>query len=351
MTAPEEDRMADAEQVVNVGIIGTGGMGRRHAHNLHRKVKGVEVAGVSDVDEVRMAQVATECSGACTFKDPYELISDERIDAVLIVSPDDTHADFVLACLEQRKPVLCEKPLATSSKEAQRIIDAETAIGRRLVAVGFMRRFDPCHVAVKEALELGALGRPVLFRGVHRNAGAQPGLPRHLIVGGSAIHDIDSARWLLQQEVVEVFGRGLRVDPALDEDFYDLLLIQLLLSGDCLGTIEVFVSARYGYEVMAEIVGSGGTATTTQPAPAMLRRLQQRSTSVHGDWLERFQEAYVLELEQWIQSLRGGRFQGASAWDGYISLLVARACVTSLESGRPETVQAPPPPQLYREEL
>lgn len=342
--------MDEVGQVVNVGIIGTGGMGTRHAHNLHRKVKGATVAGVSDVDEARMAQVAAACGGACAFKDPYELIGDARIDAVLIVSPDETHADFVLASLEQRKPVLCEKPLATSPKEARQIIDAETAIGRRLVAVGFMRRFDPCHVAVKQALQAGTLGRPALFRGIHRNAGAQPGLPRNLIVSGSAIHDIDSARWLLEQEVVEVFARGLRVDTALEENFYDLLLVHLQLSGDCLGTIEVFVSARYGYEVIAEIVGAQGTATTTQPVPAMLRRQQQCSLPVHGDWLERFQEAYVLELEQWVHSLRGGRFQGASAWDGYISLLVASACIDSLGSGRPEPVQAPPSPQLYRKE-
>ena len=340
--------MAEGEQAIRVGVIGAGGMGRRHAQNLQRKVKGARVSGVSDVDGARMGQVAAECAGAFTFKDPYELISDERIDAVLIVSPDDTHAGFVLACLEEGKPVLCEKPLATDPEEARQIVDAESALGRRLVAVGFMRRFDPYHVAVKEALDSGALGRAVLFRGIHRNAGTQPGLPRHLIVSGSAIHDIDSARWRLQQEVLEVYARGLRVDPALDEAFYDLLLVQLLLSGQCVGTIEVFVSARYGYEVIAEVVGARGAAITAQPAPAVLRRELQRGTVVHGDWLERFQEAYVLELEQWVASLRGAEFGGASAWDGYVSLLIARACVASLESGQPEAVQAPEAPALYR---
>lgn len=340
--------MVETGQAIGVGIIGTGGMGRRHAHNLHSKVKGAVVAGVSDVDEARMARVAVECNGCRTFEDPYALICDEEIEAVLIVSPDETHADFVLACLEQGKPVLCEKPLATTPEEARRVIDAETALGQRLIAVGFMRRFDPYHVAVKEAAESGALGRPVLFRGIHRNAGAQPGLPRYLIVGSSAIHDIDSARWLLDQEVVEVFARGLRVDLALDEDFYDLLLVQLQLSGDCVGTIEAFVSARYGYEVVAEVVGDQGAATTAQPVPATMRRGQQRSTIVEADWLARFQEAYVLELAQWVQSLRGAPFQGANAWDGYVSLLVARACIESLASGQPQAVEAPEAPALYR---
>jgi myo-inositol 2-dehydrogenase / D-chiro-inositol 1-dehydrogenase len=335
---------------VSVGIIGTGGMGARHARNLHDKVKGATVAGLSDVDEQRVAAVAVACGGAPVFADPYQLIADERIDAVLISSPDATHVDYVLACLEQNKPVLCEKPLAITPEEAQRVIDAEIAAGRRLVATGFMRRFDPAHAAVNEARQSGALGRPVLFRGVHRNAGASPGLPRHLIVTGSAVHDIDSARWLLQEEIVEVFARGFRVDPSLDEQFHDLLLVQLTLSGNCLGTIEVFVSARYGYEVVAEVVGSRGTAVTAQAGEAVLRQDQGCTTAVHGDWLERFQDAYVLEAEQWIRSLRGGHFKGATAWDGYMSLVVAQACINSVESGRPEAVIAPAKPAIYQEE-
>ncbi|MDT8305534.1 MAG: Gfo/Idh/MocA family oxidoreductase, partial [Anaerolineae bacterium] len=234
--------------------------------------------------------------------------------------------------------------------EAQRVLDAEIAAGRQLVATGFMRRFDPAHVAVKEAALSGAIGRPVLFRGIHRNAHAGPGLQRHLIVTGSAIHDIDSARWLLQQEVVEVFARGLRVDPAVGEHAKDMLLVQLALTGNCLATIEVFVSARYGYEVIAEIVGDCGTAVTTPPGQAVLRQDRGCMTAVAGDWLDRFQDAYVLELEQWIRSLRGSRFRGANAWDGYMSLLVARACIASLESGRPEPVPPPALPAIYREE-
>lgn len=340
--------MAETAQPIAVGIVGTGEMGRRHAVNLHNHVKGATVAGLSDVDEARVAATAAECGGATIFADPYALIADTGIDAVLICSPDDTHAGYVLACLAHNKPVLCEKPLATSPQEAQRVIDAELTAGRQLVATGFMRRFDPYHLAVKEAAQSGVVGRPVLFRGIHRNAQAGPGLPRHLIVTGSAIHDIDSARWLLQEEVVEVYARGLRVDPVVDEQFNDMLLVQLALTGSCLATIEVFVSAHYGYEVMAEVVGDCGTAVTGQAGQALLRKNAGCTTVVHGDWLERFQDAYVLELAQWVQSLRGGPFQGASAWDGYMSLLVARACIASLESGRPEPVPAPATPALYR---
>ncbi|HSM54529.1 MAG TPA: Gfo/Idh/MocA family oxidoreductase [Candidatus Sulfomarinibacteraceae bacterium] len=344
--------MADAPQPLSIGIIGVGGMGRRHAHNLRDSVKGATVAAVADADAERAAQIAAECPGARVFDNPYDLIAGEAVDAVLIVSPDPTHAGFTLACLEQNKPVLCEKPLATGPREAQTVVEAETALGQRLVSVGYMRRFDPAHVALKEALDGGSLGRPVLFRGVHRNAGAQPGLPRHLIVTGSAVHDIDSARWLLGQEVQEVFARGLRVDEQLDDYFHDMLLVQMTFGGDCLATIEVFVSARYGYEVLAEVVGARGAAVTTQPAGAVLRQSQRCATLVHHDWLERFQDAYVIELQQWVHALQRNQNPtcGASAWDGYVSLLVAQACIDSLESGRPQALDVPPRPGLYQDQ-
>ena len=338
--------MSEELPAIAVGIIGAGGMGRHHAHNLHRKIKGATVAGVYDLDAGRTARVAAECA-ATNFADPYELIADERIDAVLIASPDDTHADFVLVCLQQQKPVLCEKPLATSPAAAHQIVEAETAAGHKLVTVGFMRRFDPYHAAIKEAVASGNLGRPVLFRGIHRNAQATPSLPRHLIVTGSAVHDIDSARWLLQQEVEAVFASGRRIDPALGSDAVDLLLLQMAMSGNCLATIEVYISARYGYEVAAEIVGERGTAVTAAPDLAIVRQQRRRDAAVHGEWLERFQDAYVIELEQWLQGLRAGPVSGASAWDGYVALVVADACIASLQSGRPESVEVPARPGLY----
>lgn len=333
---------------VAVGIIGAGGMGRRHAHNLHHKIKGATVAGIYDLDAGRTAQVAAECSPAAVFTDPYDLIADERIDAIVIASPDETHADFVLACLQQGKAVLCEKPLATNPEDARKVVDAEVNAGRQLVTVGFMRRFDPYHLAVKEAVTAGALGRPTLFRGVHRNAQTSPALPQHLIVTGSAVHDIDSARWLLQQEVEEVFAYGRRIDPALGNQAVDLLLLQLALADNCLATIEVFISARYGYEVTAEVVGDRGTAVTALPNRATLRHNQQQTIAVPAEWLSRFDQAYLVELEQWVHNVRSRSFTGASAWDGYISLVVAQACITSLETRQPQSIQLPSMPTRYQ---
>jgi len=334
---------------INIGLIGVGGMGTHHAYNLHQRVVGLTVAALYDLDLERAKQVASDCGNARVFSDPYALIADDHVEALLISSPDDTHDEYTLACLREGKPVLCEKPLATNATDARRVVEAEMAVGRQLIAVGFMRRYDPQHVAVKQAIDSGIIGRPILFKGVHRNAKVPPRFSADLIINGSAVHDIDSARWLLGQEVETVYVCGVRTEMSLQEDVCDLALLQLSLTNDTLATIEVYVTAGYGYEVRAEVVGERGTAVTMQPDHIALRAKSTRSHPVPTDWLTRFQDAYIAELNQWALALRGQPFRGASAWDGYLSLFAADACIKSLRSGKPEPESCPTVPALYRQ--
>jgi myo-inositol 2-dehydrogenase / D-chiro-inositol 1-dehydrogenase len=335
-------------RTVSVGVIGTGGMGTRHALNLHRHVGAARVAAVYDFDTERARQAAAQCGSAQVFDNPVRLIQADYVDAVIIASPDATHVDFVLECVRRGKPVLCEKPLATNAADAAKVVAAEGTLGRRLVAVGFMRRFDPQHLAVRQVVEAGLIGRPILFKGVHRNAMIQPQVSAEVVVTNSAIHDIDTARWLLGQEVTEMYVRGVRTRASFDEATLDMLLIQMSLGGDCLATAEVFVAAEYGYEVAVEIVAEQGTAVTMQPDYVVVRSRQTRSVSVPPDWFERFQDAYVAELTDWVRSVQTEQaFAGASAWDGYMSLLVADACIRSLRSGAPAPVPTPDRPSLY----
>jgi myo-inositol 2-dehydrogenase/D-chiro-inositol 1-dehydrogenase len=333
---------------MNVGVIGAGGMGDRHARNLHDKVVGAQVAGVFDVDLARMERVARYCGSARTYRDAYELIEDERIGAVLVASPDETHVDFVLACLREGKPVLCEKPLSNTATEARRVVEAEESLGRKLISLGFMRRFDPEHLGLHETVRSGAIGRPVMFKGVHRNANVRPGFPAEAVVSQAAIHEIDATRWLLAREILEVYVRGVQVDDSLDADVLDLLSLHFTVDGGCLASAEVYLSAGYGYEVSAEVIGDKGTAKTHQPDRVVVRADGARALPVAADWLVRFQEAYVAQLENWVQSLSGGSFAGADAWDGYVSLLVSDACLLSLNTGRPEVVGIPERPSLYQ---
>jgi myo-inositol 2-dehydrogenase/D-chiro-inositol 1-dehydrogenase len=246
--------------------------------------------------------------------------------------------------------VLCEKPLATTAAEARKIIEAEQALGRRFISVGFNRRFDPRHLAVRQVVAAGEIGRAFLYKGVHRNAMVPPHWPGKLVVTGSAIHDIDSVRWLLGQEITEVYVRGVRTHAAFSDETQDMLLLQMVLSGESLATVEVSVAIEYGYEVSAEIVGERGTALTMQPGLALVRSREARSVAVSSDGLAYFQEAYVSELTHWVHSIQTGQtFPGATAWDGYMSLVVSDACIQSLHSGTLVAVSTPARPGFYQE--
>jgi myo-inositol 2-dehydrogenase/D-chiro-inositol 1-dehydrogenase len=342
----EEAQVQDPSQVA-VGVVGTGGMGTMHAENVHDVIANARLVAVADLDTERAGRLAERCGSAAVYEDPVELIRDDAVEAVVIASPDPTHLPLVLECLENEKPVLCEKPLAENAAGALEILDAEAGLGRRLVQVGFMRRYDPQHVAVKEAADSGAIGEPMLFKGWHRNLDQEPGLNSAAVVTNSTIHDLDSARWFLGEEIEEVYALGTNTAPKLGRDVLDLQVIQFRTAGGRLGTIETYVVSGYGYEVGVELVGESGTAQLAPSSAAVVRRERTVFQDVEEDWLQRFREAYVLELRSWVDSLQGKAPAGPDAWDGYAALVVADACIASLRSGSPQKVPALDAPALY----
>ena len=148
---------------VRIGLIGAGVMGADHARTIASSVGGAELAIVSDKDIDRARSVAQSCSDARVVETADELIADPKIDAVLVASPDETHASLALACIRAGKPALVEKPLGSTLDECRAVISAEMKRGRRLIQVGFMRRFDPGYLAMKEALAQKRLGRRFSF--------------------------------------------------------------------------------------------------------------------------------------------------------------------------------------------
>ena len=189
------------EETVGVGIIGAGAIGRVHAENLARRTIGARVAAVMDVDAERAADVAAATGAKRVYADAIALIDDPEVDAVLIASPDATHAEYTLACISAGKPVLCEKPLATTAADALRVLQAEMAAGRRLLQVGFMREYDPAHKDVAAVLESGAIGKALRFRGAHINPRYGDDLTVEEAIVNSIIHDIHSARFMMGAEI------------------------------------------------------------------------------------------------------------------------------------------------------
>jgi myo-inositol 2-dehydrogenase/D-chiro-inositol 1-dehydrogenase len=337
----------ESQRRVRIGVIGTGGMGGRHARNLTNEVGAAQVVALSDVDTVRLAQVAAECGAAHTFTDAHDLINHPDVEAVLIAAPDRFHAALTQACLAAGRPVLCEKPLALTAAEARQIVDAEIAGGRRLVQVGLMREYDPAHLSVKQLLDSGALGKALAFRGVHINGGALSGRTVEDVITNSAVHDLHSARWMMGDEIVRVYTSHVPYSPDRP-DTARLLLIQFHYRGGAVGSIECNMEAGYGYEVDVKLTGESGSAETNSLQSAVVRQSNQRGQWIEQDWLQRFDTAYIHEARAWVNALLAGAPTGPSAWDGYVSMLVADACIESAKSGQPVDVSIPEMAEMYR---
>jgi myo-inositol 2-dehydrogenase / D-chiro-inositol 1-dehydrogenase len=321
---------------LRVGIIGAGAMGSTHARLLRDEVAGAEVVAVADADAGRARAVAEVCGGR-VIADGLDLVADPGVDAVLVASPGDTHAAYVRACLAAGRPVLCEKPLAATADAARRVVDAEAAGGRRLVQVGFMRRFDPGYVALREALDAGGVGAPVVVHSIHRNRSVPPGFGTELILKDTLVHDVDVVRFLLGQEVVRATVHAGRPSALAPDGVQDPVVVVLATDAGVVATVEAFVNARYAYDIRCEVVGETGTVELPAPPhPA-------------AGFEDRFAAAYTAELRAWVAAVGSGIPAGASVWDGYAGAAVCEAASASLRSGGPVDVVLGPVPDLYRE--
>ncbi|AXG81708.1 Gfo/Idh/MocA family oxidoreductase [Streptomyces paludis] len=318
---------------VRIGVIGAGVMGADHVNTLHRYVPAAEVVLVADTDPARARAAADSVPGARTADDARAVIADPSVDAVIIASHDSTHADLAVAAVEAGKPVLCEKPLAPTVAECVRVVRAERAAGGGLISLGFMRRFDPGHVELREALGEGRCGNARLVHCVSRGVSAAPGAITEFSVTGSAIHEFDTVPWLLGSPVEAVSWHAPDGESA--PGLRDPQLMLLHTADGVLTTVEVFLNARYGYEVRCEIVAERGALTLAAPAPRVVTDLAgTRSTGHPADWRPRFADAYRLELLAWTDAVAAGRPSPlATAYDGLTASVVAEAVIASMKDG------------------
>src|SRR4051794_13677280 len=249
-------------------------MGADHARTLSSAVAGARLAAVADVEGER-AREAAGGDAVAAYSDAFALVADAGVDAVVVASSDATHEDYVLACLAAGKPVLCEKPLAPTVAACRRGVDAGGAGGRRLVSVGFMRRYDPGYLQAKQLVADGELGAVLLVHHVHRNVSQPPGVPSEVLVTGSAVHEIDVTRWLLGEEIVAVTARLPRRSSLVTGDTRDPQFLVLETASGVVVDIEVFANAHYGYDVRCELVCERGALTVGGPRPLDVR-LDQR---------------------------------------------------------------------------
>jgi len=330
---------------MQVGVIGTGGMGQLHARHVS-ETAGHMLAAVMDVDADRAAAAAAGHAGCGVFTDALALINDPSVEAVIIATPDATHAPLALECLSAGKPVLVEKPLAPTLEDAAAVVAAEVASGRHLIQVGFMRLYDPAHLEIRRAIDEGMIGNLLLFRGWHRNPFPVPQMTRRETLVNSAVHDFMTARWLFGAEPTTVSAVGPDASRGLD-DAGLIEAVTLTFEGGGVALVEANLVA-FAYEVGVEVVGDTGIATTPLPQATIVRSNASACQSVDRSWKTRFVPAYKAEVEQWLAGVEAGLDpSGPSAWDGYATLAVAIAAAQSVEDGRPVTVDLIAKPAFY----
>ncbi|MFF7923367.1 Gfo/Idh/MocA family oxidoreductase [Streptomyces mirabilis] len=333
---------------VRVGVIGAGMIGQDHIRRLTDAVSGARVSAVTDIDQARAAEVAARV-GASTLPNGADLIASPEVDAVLVTSWGPTHAEHVLNAVTAGKPVFCEKPLATTAEDCLRIVEAERAHGRRLVQVGFMRRFDVGYRQMKEVLTSGSIGAPLIVHCAHRNPTVPESYTSVMAAQDTAVHEIDVLRWLLDDEIVSA---QVITPRATGKRFAHLKDPQIMLFETANGVrvdLEVFVNCQYGYDIQCETVGEEGLVRLPDPAAVGVRTAGHHETAVPQDWKGRFADAFDTEFREWIAAVAtGSEPTGPSAWDGYAATVITDAAVRSLESGGTVvTVDMKPRPALY----
>jgi myo-inositol 2-dehydrogenase/D-chiro-inositol 1-dehydrogenase len=331
---------------VRVGVVGVGMIGQDHIRRLTRVLSGVDVVAVSDVDSERAGAVAAGLPDAAAHATGEQLVADQRVDAVVVSSWGETHEQYVLAAIAAGKPVFCEKPLATTQQACRRILAAETAAGRRLVQVGYMRRYDAAYRALREAVHGGSLGLPLLMHCTHRN----PSVPGHYggdsMINDTAVHEIDMVRWMFAEEIVATQVLKPRRSRNGGE-LQDPLLLLLETESGILVDVEISVNIRYGYDIRGEVVCEEGTATLGEPSLVRIRRAGTVADPVPADWRERFVRAYDVELQEWVDAVSGDGELGPSSWDGYAAAVVSDAGLEALRTGERVPVSLVDRPALY----
>jgi len=329
---------------LRIAVLGVGMMGADHVARIGSRIAGARVSVVNDYVTDKAEQLAATIPECRAIADPLDAIADPDVDAIVLATPGPTHEKQLLACLEYGKPVMCEKPLTTDVATSLEVVKREAELGKRLIQVGFMRRFDLEYTALKKLLDDGELGTPLVMHCAHRNAEVPPNFDSPMIVKDSLVHEVDVTRFLFGEEITSVQIVRPAANPAAPEGLQDPQIAIFQTASGKHVDVEVFVTTGVAYEVRTEVVGEKGSAMIGLDV-GLLRK------SAPGHWggqitpsfKERFGQAYDIEIQRWVDAVRSGDTtgdytDGPGAWDGYAAAAVCAAGVQSLETGQPVKV-------------
>ncbi|MGS1094189.1 inositol 2-dehydrogenase [Aquamicrobium terrae] len=323
---------------ISFALLGAGRIGKVHAQAIASN-HDARLAAVAD--PVPEAANALARQYGCAVRSIEDIAPDKSIDAVVICTPTDTHADLIELFARARKAIFCEKPVDLSVARVRACLKTVEETGAKLM-VGFNRRFDPHFRAVRQAIDEGRIGAVEMVQIVSRDPGPPP--PAYIASSGGifrdmTIHDFDMARFLLGEEIESVFATAsVLVDPEIGRlgDFDSASLVLMTASGrQC--SISNSRRATYGYDQRIEVHGSLGAVSAQNQRPVSVELATAdgyRLPPLHDFFMTRYTEAYAAEIAAFIAAMVGGQTPSPSGADGLAALLLAEAALKSVQEGR-----------------
>lgn len=331
---------------LNIGLIGLGRLGRIYADHFAYRIPQANLLAVSDARGQLAESCAQDLGIPKWYEDSRELLADKEIEAVVVVSPTDTHHSIVVEAARAGKAIFCEKPISLSLEDTGLMLQAVEKAGV-FFHLGFMRRFDKGYMAAKRKIEDGAIGTPVVYKSSSRDP-FPPSLeyadPKHSggLIIDMGIHDIDIGRWFMG-EVTSVYSiGGTLAYPELKEiGDLDNAITTLTFENGSLGVIDLSRNGVYGYDIRAEVLGTQGALKIgylrETPLVVMTRAGVTHDTVPY--FMERFGDAYVAQLEDFVNNILNDKEPSITGADGRAALRIGMAATLSQKENRPVEVQ------------
>jgi len=331
---------------INIGLIGTGRLGNMYAEFLTTRVAQANLAAVADIIPERAKECAEKFGVEKSYFSHQEINDDKSLDAVIITATTSNHKEIVLDAAEKGVSIFCEKPMSLSIEDARTM---ESTIKNHGVFYqqGYMRRFDTGLAKAKKQIEEGVIGKPVVFRGSSRD----PYLPplEYLYPENSggqildqAVHDIDIARWYMGDiSTVYSIGGVLAFPEAKKANDTDNVIMAMKFESGCLGEIDISRNGVYGYDIRAEVLGTDGALKIgyLRETPVLVMTTKGVTHDVVPYFPERFCDAYVAQLNDFLKNLQNDLEPGVTIADGIAGLQVAIAATDSLHKGKEVNVK------------
>ena len=327
---------------LNIGIIGAGRIGKVHMQSITYNVPTAKVLGITDVFKDGLQELADKYGIEKVYNDYKEMLADKDIDAVLVCSSTDTHADISIEAAQAGKHVFCEKPVDLTPEKVKAVIEAVEKAGVKL-QVDFNRRFDHNFAHVRSLINEGKVGNLELIKITSRDP--EPPPAEYAAVSGGmfldmTIHDFDMARFLAGADVTEVYASATcLVDPAIGEaGDVDTAIINLKFENGALGVIDNSRRAAYGYDQRIEVFGSLGAAMASNDTPTNVTVMNSDGVTTDKPlyfFLERYMQSFRDEMVQFVDAVLNDKPTPTTGLDGLNSILVALAAKKSVKEGRP----------------